>query len=528
MGGARSRPSRQRRLIRFTGVLVLLVLLGALLGEVTSEHPLSPLAPEPPYVSLRDKQAGPFAHVLGEIRVSAFGEANTTAGTSDIHITRRPIVPMETYLATIDRERVKRWNVIVIVVESLRADQLRAYGARRDVMPTLDALARDSRVYANAYTQASHSSYASPVPLSSQYPLRSRNIYIYPKNPPYPRVMMYDVLKPLGYNTAIFSSQNEHWQGMINYLQTAGLDRYFRAEVFDGPTYVMASDTGFAKWVKGTKSAGSVDDHFTINEAIRWMDDRKEQPFFMALNLQNSHLPYVVPDGFPRRFGPANPGFSIAFAMWPRGKAEVVKDLYADSLFYVDTQIERLFRHLRESGIWDNTVIVVTGDHGQAFYEHGFSAHASALFNEVMLVPLLIRAPGLTPGIDPRPAQHVDIAPSVFDLLGLPAHPNFQGQSLFGAHADPNRSLYMVVQSPLARQYAIVRSPYKLIFDDTNGRHLLFDLSRDPQERSDLALARPDIVRSLADRLFTWREAQLSYYTDPVRCGREYPPVLDD
>src|SRR5439155_23698440 len=112
-----------------------------------------------------------------------------------------------------------------------RSVQCVVYSSPRELMPSLGALARDSRLYANAYSQASHSSYASPVPLCSQYPLRTRGVYAYPKNPPYPRVMIYDVLKPLGYRTGIFSSQNENCEGRINYLQTPGLDRFFHAEV---------------------------------------------------------------------------------------------------------------------------------------------------------------------------------------------------------------------------------------------------------------------------------------------------------
>ena len=76
-------------------------------------------------------------------------------------------------------------------------------------------------------------------------------------------------------------------------------------------------------------------------------------------------------------------------------------------------------------------MIVIGGDNGEAFYEHGFAAHASSLFNEVMKVPMIIRAPGLQPGLDARPAMFLDVPPSVFDLLGLPPHPGFQGISLF-------------------------------------------------------------------------------------------------
>ena len=99
-----------------------------------------------------------------------------------------------------------------------------------------------------------------------------------------------------------------------------------------------------------------------------------------------------------------------------------MKDLYADSLVYVDALISRLFDHLQKTGLWDKTLIVLTGDHGQAVYEHGFAAHGSALFDEVLRVPLLIRAPGLSASQDPRLAQQINVPPSVVDLLGLPTH----------------------------------------------------------------------------------------------------------
>jgi arylsulfatase A-like enzyme len=178
--------------------------------------------------------------------------------------------------------------------------------------------------------------------------------------------------------------------------------------------------------------------------------------------------------------------------------------------------------------LWDDTIVVVTSDHGQAFYEHGFASHASAIFDEVMRVPLLIRAPKLSAGRENRLAQHVDIAPSVLGILGLPIHPSFQGIDLLNSVPDPNRSAYMVAQTPLAYQYGIVRSENKLIYDEHQGRYLLYDLTADPGEHADLAPSRPEIVRVLAQRLHTWRTLQIEYYGDPRLQLKEYPPILAD
>jgi arylsulfatase A-like enzyme len=341
-------------------------------------------------------------------------------------------------------------------------------------------------------------------------------------------VLIYDVLKALGYRTAIFSSQNENWGGMVNFHRRESLDRFFHAETFAGPTYTPWEDTGFAEWVKQTQGAGSVDDRYTVDEAIRWVESVVGTPFFLHMNLQSSHVPYVVPKDFPRRFSPAELAFTIMWGKFPQDRVQDVKDRYADSLLYADTQLARLFDVLRARGLWEDTVIVIGGDNGEAFYEHGFAAHASWLFDEVVKVPMLIRAPGLPPGPDDRPAMFLDIAPSILDLLGLPPHPGFQGTSLLRFAPDPERSIYMIVQTPSAYESAIVRSGFKLHFPEQEGVYILNDLARDPGETIDFAASRPDLVADLAARLKRWRDEQLAYYDDPSRLAREYAPVIPD
>ena len=531
MFGWRSRWSAvtQRQIVIAGTWAVGLCIMGAYLGELYSgTEERQYMRPAILYAQSRDNTSGPFAYILSDIRRQIRYDPDAQLNRDAIRLIRRPIISMEQYLDSAADRSSKRWNVIIILVESLRADQLRMYGATRDIMPSVDALARESRVFLNAYTQASHTNYAVVVPLSSHYPLRSGSEHLYPENPHYPRTLIYDVLKPLGYHTAIFSSSNEYWRGVINYLQTPNLDRFFLAANFNGPTYVMEGDTLFAAWVRKTKQAGSVDDAFTTDAAIQWIDSLDTEPFFMAMNLQNSHIPYVVPQHFPRRFGPSKLDFTVRFGHFPRDKVQVVKDVYADSLAYVDSQIDRLFKHLKRRGIWERTVIVLTGDHGQGFYEHGFAAHANAIFDEVMKVPLVIRAPGLHAGLEKVSAQHVDIPPTVSKLLGLTPHPSFQGISLYNSKVNPNRSIYMVTQTPLAFQYGLVRAGFKLIYDERQREYFLYDLASDPKESLDIAATKPALVKELARRLHTWRQLQIDYYADEKLQTREYPPILAD
>jgi arylsulfatase A-like enzyme len=480
------------------------------------------------YQRARDELSTPLSHLLGRVRATLAGRQDELQFVKASTLIRRPIISMEEYLGKVDRNRLRRWNVVVIVVESLRADQLRAHGAERDVMRAVDALARESRVFTSTRSHSSQTSYAVLTPLSSHYPLRSTVQYTYPKDPSYPRVLIHDVLKKLGYRTAVFSSSNENWEGMIHYLQTGNIDTVFHASVFDGPTYLAPGDTFFGNWVMATRHAGSVDDKFTVDEAIQWIDRSPERPFFMYVNLQNSHVPYRVPEGVPRRFSPESADFTVRFGYFPKDKIDAVKDRYADSLAYVDAQIGRLLDHLRQSGLWEQTVVVMTGDQGQAFYEHGFAAHGSAIYDEVMKVPLVLRAPGIKPSIDDRPAQHIDVAPSVFYLLGLPAHPSFQGQNLMTPDADLNKPIFMVAQTPLAYQYGVVESHWKLIYDDRQRNYLLFNLADDPREVNNLAMQETSTLKRLADRLHTWRMAQIRYYSDSDWHRREYPPIVKD
>ena len=132
------------------------------------------------------------------------------------------------------------------------------------------------------------------------------------------------MLKALGYKTAIFSSQNERWGGMINFHRQSSLDRFFDAATFTGPTYAPYGDTGFAEWVKETNSAGSVDDRYTVDEAIKWLDGVAGQPFFIHMNLQSSHLPYVVPTTSPP-FQSQEDRLRDHVGKFPIDKIEIVK-----------------------------------------------------------------------------------------------------------------------------------------------------------------------------------------------------------
>ncbi len=244
---------------------------------------------------LRDLKSGPLSYLKYDI-------INISAGEQlleNIPVTyySSPLTSTEDYLADIAPNSINQHNVIFFVVESLNSNMLAAYGDQDQHTREINKIAKKSLIAEHLYSQSSHSNYADIALLSSNYPLRSREIHYYPPNPPYPRVMLQDILKPLGYKSAIFSSQNENWCGMINYLDSGNFDTIFHA----GTSKKLRPEININK-EGDIERAGKVDDGTTIDTALNWLNSIGDNPFYMYLNMQNSHMPYYTPANFEHRF----------------------------------------------------------------------------------------------------------------------------------------------------------------------------------------------------------------------------------
>ena len=435
------------------------------------------------------------------------------------------IVPLATYLRQVPAGAPTRDNVLVILVESLRPDRLRMLGAAREVMPNVDRLAERSMVFTEAYAQSSHSDYADICPFSSQYPLRSIRHHYYERIK-YPRVLIYDILKALGYRTAIFSSQNERWGGMLNYLDTGSLDVIFHGGNFRGQTYLSVYDPSIRNWPRNHLRLGKVEDRNTVDAALKWIRKRPSQPFFIYMNLQESHFPYLLPTGVTPTFQPADITFPINNITYPTWATPIMQNRYDNSLRYIDSLLGELFQQLEASGLLDRTIVVLTGDNGEAFYEHDRAMHAGPLWNEAIRVPLMIHAPRHPPALVRGPAQHIDVPPTLLALLRLPPHPAFQGANLLEEARLRNRPLFALAQKPNTVQSAVILNGRKLIQDWT-GAFELFDLTSDPRETVNLMTKEPESFRLLNEHLRLWHTLQLRYYASPQIYTRFYPPSIE-
>ncbi|MBI4430276.1 MAG: sulfatase [Candidatus Omnitrophica bacterium] len=427
---------------------------------------------------------------------------------------------------------LQRYPVIVVMVESLRSDVLE----HPEVMPNLAGLAKESLVFPNAFATSSHSDYADTAVLSSHYPLRSTQHHYYPKNIPYPRVLVYDVLKVLGYATAVFSAQNESWGDMRNYLETGYLDVFFDATSATGPEelYVPFGDTGFEKFFARMEHAGKLDDRIVLEKALDWLDSVNNRNFFLLLNFQRSHFPYLWPDDFKPPLEPFEIDFGkIQFGSYPKSTVPAMKNRYFNSLSYIDMQIGKLLEYLKAAGIYDETVLVVTGDNGEAFYEHNIACHASELYNEVIRVPIIIKSPqSQERGERNDYVQHIDIPPSIFHLLGIESHPSFQGLNLFQKIHWERRPIFLVAQTGLADQEAVILGKWKLIRDlGFARRNRLYNLRNDFEERENLVADNPalaNLLRQLLTRqlLAEWHDIQIDFYEDSEKRKTYYPPRI--
>lgn len=422
----------------------------------------------------------------------------------------------------------RRRSVILIAMESLRADVIGLRHQGREIMPTLNGLAGSGLWFRRAYAQSSHSNYADPALLSSLYPLRTTHHHYYSRSDPWPKALIYDVLKPHGYDTALFSSQNESWGYMDQFLESQLLDVFFDSRSHVGPTLIADEDVGFSRYANGAGVAGKLDDAVTIDEAISWLKRRNGTPFCLCINLQTSHFPYELPNGNSGPFAPSEYDFPISFVDYPAEKVPVVKNAYFNALFYMDLQLARLVSYLRASESDRDTLVVVAGDNGECFYENGHPTHAGPPFEPSVHVALVMNCPG---SMEPKQVEYltqmVDVVPTIINQLGFPPHPSFQGLDVLATARPPDkvRAAFIHCNAALSQSDAVVTdSGWKLISDNRKNISKLYNLNDDPFERVDLSKRRKDVTSEMRKLLAEWRRRQLLYYQSPNIYGLYFPP----
>jgi len=400
-----------------------------------------------------------------------------------------------------------RPNVILIMLESVGLSHLGFEGYERPTTPNLDKIARNGVRFRNARTTATHSNYAQMAVISSLFPRRFSGLDTYRKLN-YPRVLWHDFLSELNYQTATYSSQDETWQGMIRFQQTDTSTEFHHAATYDGEKVVMGSES-------------IVPDEVTAKRAIAWMS-KQDGPFGLYLNFQSTHFPYRLPKAARRSYLPDRPTRGkFHYLKYPKSDRPAVLNRYDNALSYVDEQIGRIYSFLEATDQLESTLLVITSDHGELFWDHGMVTHGRSLFDAEARVPLIVHAPGrVAPADDTSAVSTLDVLPTLAGLLEVPSHPAFQGQDLLSTERNVRRPIFMNIQGMKSHD-AVVCEGLKLVKKRGSGELLFFDLNRDPDEKTNLITERRGQAETLHHLLTAQMRAQISYHSRDNQAVRD-------
>lgn len=384
-------------------------------------------------------------------------------------------------------------SVVLITLDTVRRDRIRCYGYPRIETPAIDRLAAEGIRFESAYAQVPITLPSHTVILTGTYPMfngvRDFTSAGLPENIP----TLAEILRRHGYQTAAFVSSfvlNSMW----------GLNRGF--DLYDDN---LGFDTARVKNPLRLERRGDQ----TVGRMLAWLTNRKA-PFFVWLHLYDAHSPYRPPEPFLSTYS-ASP--------------------YDGEIAFNDSQVARVIARLKTLALYENSLIVLTSDHGESLGEHGEDEHGFFVYNATVCVPLILKLPEpATRGqIFARPVGTVDIAPTIAQVCRIPAAEarSFQGRSLLSAteeaRASEDRPVY--VESYYPRNSfgwrdlrSVVTSKFKYI---EAPRAELYDLGRDPAEQTNILAANSAVAASLRDQLldfdrrFHGSEASASPPLDP-------------
>jgi arylsulfatase A-like enzyme len=367
------------------------------------------------------------------------------------------------------------FNVLLLIIDTVRAANVSAYGYGRKTTPAFDTLAAQGTLFKNFWAVAPSTRYSVPALLTGRYPSQ----VLWDKSIWWPGLRLdnntiAEEMKAKGFYTgAILNYRYFHPKRRIN----QGFDYY------DNTNAKLHRGRNPAS-TKGTSSQEQAD------ATIRFLHNNKDRRFFLWTHFYDPHYEFEK-----------HPGTSEF------GDDPVA--LYDHEILFTDEQMGRVIEELKQLGIYEKTVIVIVSDHGEGFGEHGIDFHGYHLYWPQTKVPLLIRIPGIPPQTITMPASHVDLLPTLVNLIGGNPKPDMFGRSLLGeitgqAPPDADRTIFqeVVFEGPTEIRSAVSKK-WHLIFnmipDNTKE---LYDLESDPEEKKDVF--GKDGAKKIEQELLAW------------------------
>lgn len=424
----------------------------------------------------------------------------------------------------------KRKNVLLLYVEALRADVVFKTINDIELTPTINALAKKGANFKRAYAHSPETAYSQSVLITGQYPLKfpTRDYY---NDLDYSFTRIYDLLHHVGYRTANLTFE---WRTNKRLSKSESLDLYedIQYEIKDEHKKFLPQKYRSIDDIK--KIPTTILDALNVKILNEWIaknqnNPDKDKPFFGMLYLYSTHFPYNITEGIDTSlFENLDLGQSLSFFNYDKSFSELMLKRYYSTVRYVDFLISQITNSLKEQGLLDNTIIIITGDHGEAFHEHGEVTHSKFMWDETIRVPLIFSdTANLVQCFDTElPVGHIDISPSILKLLSLPEYGGFQGSSLFCER--PNKSqkgkpLFASIQG-LRTDNLIIDWPWKLVVDKKRNLPKLFNLSKDSKELKNVYSEQTEIAKKLEKNLADFERRQFSYYLSDKSFRLNYFP----
>ncbi len=361
-------------------------------------------------------------------------------------------------------------NVVVVTIDTLRADHLACYGYSHIKTPNIDQLAETGARFANAFTPVPITLPAHTALMTGQYPMAT-GIHDFSGNKLASGTMtLARVLKGRGYSTAAF-------------LGSAALDsRFGLNEGFD--TYYDHFNLGRFREIHLDEIERRGDQ--VVDLALKWLESHQQRPFFLWVHLYDPHAPYNPPAPF-----------SSLYRSHP----------YDGEIAFDDVQVGRLFDYLKRQHQYKNSIIVLASDHGESLGEHGEKTHGFFIYTATLHVALIVRIPGDAPRVVQKSVSLVDAMPTVLQALGIAPPASVQGQSrlglIMGRPAEKPSGLYAENYAPLIHfgwNRLLGIEWHGMEYIETT-RPELYDLKTDPHELHNLYRTHQALAHEMDERL---------------------------
>jgi arylsulfatase A-like enzyme len=412
----------------------------------------------------------------------------------------KAILPDKSALAS----QIEGRNVILIIIDTLRADRVSVNGYDRINTPHFDQIASEGINYTYCYGQSSWTKPQIASILTSMYPSSHRAIE------------KIDALPDGVYCISeLFADKGYYTVGIVdnvNITETFNFNQGYDEFYFLKPDYYfMATESAFKLslysmlrifnekfssgkiWVQNYYQPAKV----VTDEAVNWLDSNKDKRFFMLVHYMDPHDPFFKHPyngvGYARAANP-NPPASVA---------QEYSETYDEEIVYHDKMMGRLLDYLKENNLYDSSIVIVTADHGEEFHEHGGWWHGYTLYNEVIRVPLVIKPAAGTyePHTDTTLVRSIDIAPTIARMLDYDIPGSWQGEDLF---AHDNEVDYVFSEESLNRHvfFSVLNREWKYIeANPDNPRNIpsqeLFNIAEDPGEKNNLISKELDVASEL-------------------------------